>query len=318
MNKERLNQAVNYETLLLASNGKDKFINALFSSHLDELSTFDLMDFSKFSRMLSISKEKLSNTYFKVRTAFEKLPSNYQIISSEDSEWPKQIDNFPYCPKFLYYIGDISLISRKIVSIIGTKSPNKDDKLLVRKTVDSFVKNEIIVASGLSLGIEGLASAESCTHFAPSIAVIGTSLENYYPKDHKKIQDYIASNGGLVITMIPPCSLPQSFKFNFLLRNRLLIGLSDAVLVINDCDSGGAVKMAEVSLQYNRKVFFYSSLLKNTKLMWPSRLKMFDNVYSVQYPGNLINRLIKNKKTDKKINKAKKEKSKKTVQLSLF
>lgn len=318
MKEERINQAINYETLLLASNKNVELVGLIYNDNIVELSIKSLMNFSKFAKLLSISTDKLSNSYFKVIDSFSRLPNHYEIISSDDSEWPVQINKFPYCPKFLYYKGDISLLSKMVVSVIGTKAPTEEDKVLVKKTVEAFVKNEIIVASGLTLGIEGLASAESCTHFAPTIAVIGTSLERYYPEGHEKMQDFISTEGGLVITMIPPCSSPQSFKFNFLLRNRLLSALSKAIVIIDDVDRGGAVKMAEAAIENNREVFFYSSLLKRDDLNWPRHFKDMDCVSAVRFPGNLVNKLLKNSKKEKIISKVKKEKFDKSVQLSLF
>jgi DNA processing protein len=318
MNVERINQAINYETLLLASNDNVELVDKIYNENIVELSYTALMNFSKFAGLLSIKTDRLSNYYFRVSNSFSRLPVGYNIISPVDSEWPSQIEKFPYCPKFLYYMGDIDLLNKTIVSIIGTKAPTDEDKILVNKTVDSFVKNGIIVASGLSLGIEGLASAASCTNFAPTIAVIGTSLERHYPEGHEKMQDFIATEGGLVITMIPPCAPSSTFKFNFLIRNRLLSALSSALVIIDDRDRGGSIKMAEAALENNRKVFFYTSLLKRDDLKWPAILKSMDNVSAVRFPGNLVNILLKKKNIPKKILKDKKEKLDKPVQLPLF
>ncbi len=318
MSDERINQAINYETLLLASHRDAALVDIIYNDNKVELSCTSLMNFAKFAELLSIKTDRLSNCYFRVSNSFSRLPTGYSIISSDDPEWPVKIENFPYCPKFLYYLGDIDLLKGTIVSIVGTKAPTDEDKVIAKKTVESFIKNKIIVASGLTLGIEGIASAASCTHFAPTIAVIGTSLEKHYPEGHAKMQDFIANEGGLVLTMIPPCAPPSSFKFNFLLRNRLLSAISTAIVIIDDRDKGGSIKMAEASLENNRRVFFYSSLMKREDLNWPSRMKDMVNVSVVRYPGNLVNKLINKKKKPKKTSKAKKEKLNKSVQLSLF
>jgi DNA processing protein len=318
MNDKRINQAVNFETLLLASKENIELVNELYTENKDELSSSSLINFSKFSKLLSVSSDKLSNIYFKVSDSFSRLPDGYEIISADDSQWPTQLEDLEYCPKFLYYKGNIDLLNKTVVSIVGTKSPTDGDKIIVEQTVETFVKNEIIVASGLTLGVEGLASAVSCTHFAPTIAVLGTSLETYYPEGHKKMQDYIANEGGLIITMTPPCAPPQNFKFNFLLRNRLLSALSDAIVIIDDIDRGGSIKMAEAALENKKKVFFYSALLKRNNLSWPKRLKEMTNVFTVRYPGNLVNILLENKNKSKSSPKEKKEKIEKGIQLTLF
>lgn len=296
MNEKYFNQAINWETLLLASFNNKELVHSIWANNLSELSFPLLVDFSHYSALLTIRTNELSKIYFKVRESFEGLPENTIIIDQEDERWPSNINDFPYCPKFIYCLGDIDLLKKNIVVIVGTKSPSDEDKTLVIKSVEALVKNEVVVATGLSLGIEGLASAEVIKHFVPTIAVIGTSLDGYYPTNHEKLQDFIAEQGGLVVTMTPPSTPQQNFKFNFLLRNRLLIALSHALLIIDDRDSGGSVKMAEVALLNKRKVYFYSSLLKQSELNWPLIMKDRINVKVVRYPGNLIRDLLGVKK----------------------
>ncbi|MBK5200434.1 MAG: DNA-processing protein DprA [Spirochaetaceae bacterium] len=296
MNEKYFNQAINWETLLLASFNNKELVHSIWANNLSELSFPLLVDFSHYSALLTIRTNELSKIYFKVRESFEGLPENTIIIDQEDERWPSNINDFPYCPKFIYCLGDIDLLKKNIVVIVGTKSPSDEDKTLVIKSVEALVKNEVVVATGLSLGIEGLSSAEVIKHFVPTIAVIGTSLDGYYPTNHEKLQDFIAEQGGLVVTMTPPSTPQQNFKFNFLLRNRLLIALSHALLIIDDRDSGGSVKMAEVALLNKRKVYFYSSLLKQSELNWPLIMKDRINVKVVRYPGNLIRDLLGVKK----------------------
>jgi len=314
MNDKYFNQAINWETLLLASSNNKDLVESIWQNNQAYFATPMLINFSHFATLLSIKTYELSKIYYKVRESFESLPDETIILSENDERWPSRINNFPYCPKFIYCLGDIELLKKKIIIIAGTKSPTPEDKLSVTKSVEAFVKNEIVIATGLSLGIEGLASAESIKHFAPTIAVIGTSLNEYYPINHEKLQSFIAEQGGVVVTMTPPSSAPQNFKFNFLLRNRLLIALSNALLIIDERDRGASVKMAEVALMNSRKVYFYSSLLKQKDLNWPLIMRDRVNVKVVRYPGNLVRDLL-GVKTSKSI-KAKKEI--KSKQLSLF
>jgi len=318
MNNERLNQAINYETLLLASNYNNALVDKIYNDNKNDLVAPLLTNFSKFAEFLDINSENLCKFYFKVRDKFSMLPKKSNIICSDDDTWPKRIDEFPYCPKFLYYMGDIDLLDKKIVSIVGTKAPSDEDKTLVTKTVEALIKKGIVVSTGLSLGIGGQASAESVKHFAPTIAVIGTGLNQYYPTDHKKLQTFIATEGGLVITMVSPASPSQNFKFNFLLRNRLLSALSNAILIIDERDNGGAIKMTEVALENKRDVYFYSSLLKREDLKWPKEFNKIEGVHVVRYPGNLANKVIGYVPKKKDRSKTLKPSGTKDVQLSLF
>lgn len=312
MVEKRITEAINWETLLTATNNKKDLVQNIWNEYPQKVKQPLLMDFSFFADKIGMDTSELCNIFLKVRTCFSSLPENTIVLSAEDEAWPSKINSFPYCPKFLYCQGNIDLLKKKIAVIVGSKAFSDDGIVSLKKTVDALVKNEIIITTGLSLGIEGYASAESISHFAPTIAVIGTSLNHYYPEGHKKMQRFIAEQGGLVVTHCPPCD--QNFKWNFLLRNRLMSALSDAIVIIEERDNGNGVMLAEFAAENGKEVYFYASQSKKTELKWPKMLKSKDNVYAVRFPGNLINKILKIKKVKKESKKMENPNN----QLSLF
>ncbi len=130
---------------------------------------------------------------------------------------------------------------------------------------------------------------------------MGTSLDKYYPQGHEKIQKFIANEGGLVISHCPPCD--HNFKWNFLVRNRLMSAFSDAIVIIEERDNGGAIKNGRnFAIENKRKsLFLLIYLLKDDSISWPKKLKEKDFIYSVRFPGNLVNNILgKQKETKKK------------------
>jgi DNA processing protein len=311
MIKDNLIQAINWETLVIVCNSD--FNKACFIwDKYKHLFSFPISsDFSLWASNLSVSINKLFETYTKVCEDFKTLSNDTTILLYGDDNWPTRIDDSSFPTRILYCKGNLDLLNKQSVSIIGTKSPKKESGDKVDKVVKSLIKNEIIVISGLSFGIQGHAAVNSLSNFAPVIAVLATPLDKAYPKEHKKIQDYIEKEGGLVITRVAPNN--KNIKWNILLRNRLMTSLSCASIIIEERDRGGAIQIAEHSLEINRNVFFFSYLKKDSSITWP-KLLIEKGAKSIRFPSDLPKALNETETT--KI--AKKTNKEEVVQLKLF
>ncbi|MCY1151576.1 MAG: DNA-processing protein DprA [Sphaerochaetaceae bacterium] len=311
MIKDNLVQAINWETLVIVCNSD--FNKACFIwDKYKHLFSFPISsDFSLWASNLSVSINKLFEIYTKVCEDFKTLSNDTTILLYGDDNWPTRIDDSSFPTRILYCKGNLDLLNKQSVSIIGTKSPKKESVDKVDKVVKSLIKNEIIVISGLSFGIQGHAAVNSLSNFAPVIAVLATPLDKVYPKEHKKIQDYIEKEGGLVITRVAPNN--KNIKWNILLRNRLMTSLSCASIIIEERDRGGAIQIAEHSLEINRNVFFFSYLKKDSSITWP-KLLIEKGAKSIRFPSDLPKALNETEIT--KI--AKKTNKEEVVQLKLF
>ncbi len=284
MIKDNLIQAINWETLVVVCNSD--FNKACFIwDKYKHLFSFPISsDFSLWASNLSISINKLFEIYTKVCEDFKTLSNDATILLYGDDNWPTRIDDSSFPTRILYCKGNLDLLNKKSVAIIGTKSPQKESVDKVNKVVKSLIKNEILVISGLSFGIQGHAAVNSLSNFAPVVAVIATSFDQAYPKEHKKIQSYIESEGGLVITRVAPNN--NNIKWNILLRNRLMSSLATASLIIEERDRGGAIQIAEHCLENKRNVFFFSYLKKDTTITWPKML-IEKGAESIRFPSDL-------------------------------
>ena len=193
-----------------------------------------------------------------------------------------------YCPRFLYLRGDISLLSRPMVSVIGTRKPDLSGKKLCVETVEALGSKGLVIASGLALGIDGVAHMTALKMGFPTVCVIGTPINQYYPAEHQRLQDEIAAKG-LVVSRFAP-SLPTQ-KWYFLVRNRLMSSLSIASVIVEEKDGGGAISQAEYSLEQGHRVCFYQSTLDNSAILWPRKLSERDHVLVARTPVSLAKAL---------------------------
>ena len=284
MINEKLIQAINWETLIIVCNNDINAACKIWDKYKKFFSFPISSNFSLWSINLDISISKLFKIYTQVCEDFKFLPYKTVIVSEGDDNWPSQINNFKYSTRVLYCLGDVTLLKKNNVAIIGSKSPNEDTLEKLDKIIMSLIKNEILVSSGLSFGLQGHSAAKALEANSPVVAVIATSLDQFYPKSHKKIQDFIANKGGVVVTRVAPNNKNQ--KWNILLRNRLLSALSSAVMIMEERDGEGSIQVADYCLKNNRKVFFFSSLKKEKSITWPKDL-LEKGAKTLRYPGDL-------------------------------
>ncbi|MDD7200866.1 MAG: DNA-processing protein DprA [Sphaerochaetaceae bacterium] len=284
---DHVRRALFYTVLAEAKDGSETTVLPVFNEvagkHLKPET-----EFVECASKLSLSLKDLEPLIDSQYDSFANLDSSVRVISWEDPEWPSQTFGTAYCPRFLYLRGDISLLSRPMVSVIGTRTPDLSGKKLCIQTVEALGAKNLVVASGLALGIDGVAHMTALRMGFPTVCVIGTPITKYYPAEHQRLQDEIAAKG-LVVSRFAP-SLPTQ-KWYFLVRNRLMSSLSIASVIVEEKDGGGAISQAEYSLEQGRRVCFYQSTLDNSAILWPRKLSERNHVLVARTPISLAKAL---------------------------
>ncbi len=179
---------------------------------------------------------------------------NIKAVCAEDEEYPDALRNIPDHPVVLYYKGKLkSEYDEWSVAVIGTRKITNYGKQATMSVVGGLVKYNIPIVSGLALGIDGQAHKVCVENNARTIAVLGSGIDNVYPSTHYNLASRIADTGGCVISEFPPGT--PGYKSNFPYRNRIIAGLSKAVVVIEADVSSGSLITAKVALDYNKDVF---------------------------------------------------------------
>lgn len=162
-----------------------------------------------------------------VNKLIKNVKSNY--ICFGDEEYPEMLKEAYKPPFVLYYEGDISLLSesRNKLAVVGTRKPSEYGAIVTDKLVSELAKDFVII-SGLACGIDSLAHQACIRAKGKTIAVLGNGLNKYYIGDNVELLEEIKKNH-LVITEYPddvdPCPL------NFPIRNRIIVGLCNTVLI---------------------------------------------------------------------------------------
>lgn len=170
-----------------------------------------------------------------------------------DSDFPENLRVIKNPPKQLYLKGDISLLKTPIVSIVGSRSCSENGIRLANKFATELSLQNITIASGLAKGIDSAAHQATLEVNGKTIAVLGSGLDNVFPKENQKLYEEIIQKGGLVLSEYSPETEARSNYF--LQRNRIVSGIALGILVVEAAYRSGTSVTAKFAKSQNKKVF---------------------------------------------------------------
>jgi DNA processing protein len=175
-----------------------------------------------------------------------------QILYFEDPEYPQRIKELYDAPLILFKKGKADLNAHRIVAVVGTRHASDVGKKVTEELVQSAIKDEVMLVSGFARGID-IALHKACLKFdVPTLAVLAGGFRHIYPHENAMYVDQILATGAL-LTEYAPHIPPTSYHFP--IRNRIIAGLSDATVVVEAAEKGGALITADYALNYHRTVF---------------------------------------------------------------
>ncbi|MGL5949918.1 MAG: DNA-processing protein DprA [Cetobacterium sp.] len=175
------------------------------------------------------------------------------LIDLNDYRYPKNLKNISKPPLFLFYKGNIELLSKeRIISVIGTRRATKYGELGCQKIVKDLVDAEVVIVSGLALGIDSLAHSGTLKLNGKTVAVLGCGIDISYPRSNVKLRKEIEKKG-VVISEFPLGAEPTPEKFP--IRNRIIAGLSRGTIVVESSLKGGSLITANLAFDEGRDVF---------------------------------------------------------------
>jgi DNA processing protein len=171
-----------------------------------------------------------------------------------DSDYPERLKHAEDSPVMLYYKGTGSFNVPKVVSVVGTRRATEYGKKICKSLVEGLAPLNVLVVSGLAYGIDVCAHRAAIDMGLATVGVIGHGLDMLYPSSHRSVAEKMIKNGGLLTDFT---SESQFIPENFPKRNRIVAGLSDAVIVVEAAKQGGALITADIANSYNRDVFAF-------------------------------------------------------------
>jgi DNA processing protein len=177
---------------------------------------------------------------------------NIDVLHFQDEKYPERLKHCIDGPVLLFTSGNINLSNRKIISIVGTRQITSYGTEFCRKFIEDLAPLDPIIVSGFAYGVDIVAHQLAMDHNLQTIGVVAHGLNQIYPKPHKKYVAKMEQNGGFMTEF---WSTTNPDKENFVRRNRIVAGMTEATIVIESADRGGSLITANMANDYNRDVF---------------------------------------------------------------
>jgi DNA processing protein len=179
---------------------------------------------------------------------------NFEIKILNKDRIPEMLREIPDCPEKLYIQGKLPNPETKLLCVVGSRKYNQYGKDACEKIISGLRGYDITIVSGLALGIDGIAHRSALDAGLKTIAVPGSGLDDsvLYPSTHKNLAKKILENGGALISEFEPKF--HATPYSFPQRNRIMAGMSHAVLVIEAEIKSGTLITSKFATEYNRDV----------------------------------------------------------------
>lgn len=176
-----------------------------------------------------------------------------QLITINDDTYPPKLLSIHNPPPKLYVEGNEKLLNTISVAIVGSRKFTTYGEKYTNEFASVLSANNICIVSGLALGIDSIAHQNSMRNIGKTIAVIGSGFNNIYPSENADLVKQILENDGCIISEYSP-DMPVDMS-NFPKRNRIIVGLSNGVLVVEAAQRSGSTLTGNLALKENKKVF---------------------------------------------------------------
>lgn len=176
-------------------------------------------------------------------------------IYINSGDYPERLRNIYDPPKKLYVLGNFKILKEKAIAIVGSRKATEYGKKVAFQISQELTKENINIVSGLAIGIDAYAhlGAISIQNQASTIAVLGSGIDEMYPKENTELARKIIQTGGCIVSEYPLGTKPN--KINFPQRNRIISGLSDGVVVVEASEKSGSLITAEFGIEQGKEIF---------------------------------------------------------------
>ena len=219
---------------------------------------------TNFDEFLILVKDILSNNEINELkmgydlTKFNNYVSNLEscniiVVTVFSKNYPSLLKEIDSPPLVLYAKGDIKLLNSTCVAVVGSRRSSRYGKDVTEKFAEAISKAGVTIVSGLADGIDTFAHTATVNAKGKTIAVLGSGLNQIYPATNTNLANKIVESGGLLISEHKPNEKPQTYYFP--IRNRIIAGLSKAVLITEATEKSGSMHTKNYALEYGREVF---------------------------------------------------------------
>ncbi|WP_144509270.1 DNA-processing protein DprA [Bacillus sp. FJAT-22090] len=222
-------------------------------SQLEKISPSTLAKLCRISLERAINLQQMYKKYLEIPLLCIYEKHTITPILYTNPNYPSNLLNLYDPPAVLYTKGDINLLQNdKKIAIIGSRKATDYSKRCISKILPPLIEQGIVIVSGLAKGADTLAHEITMKYGGKTIAVLGSGFFHLYPKQNVDLAEEIAKNH-LLITEYPPYMTPK--KWNFPMRNRIISGLSNGVVITEAEEKSGTVSTMEHALENGKEIF---------------------------------------------------------------
>ena len=256
MNNETLYTIALTQIPLIGNITASKLIDACGSAEaVFEESAKKIPKIERLSTAVTSSIASAKNTA--METAYREMKfiedNNIKVFLKSDDMYPKRLLSCIDAPVVLYGKGNLNLNPKYSVSIVGTRRLTEYGNQVTKKIIEELTSYEgMQIISGLASGIDTVAHQSCIQHSLPTVAVLGHGLKILYPPSNRQLAEKMLQNGGIITEFLYDTPIDPH---NFPKRNRIIAGMSDAIVVTEAHEKGGALITANIGSSYNRDVF---------------------------------------------------------------
>lgn len=182
--------------------------------------------------------------------------NNIKTLCLADNDYPQRLKNCADAPLVLFFKGNTDLNRARVINVVGTRHCTAYGQDVIRKFVTELKKlsPEVLVVSGLAYGVDINAHRQALANDLDTVAVLAHGLDNLYPARHKQTADEMIKHGGLLTEFL---TNTNADKLNFVRRNRIVAGMSDACVLVESAAHGGGLITTAIARDYSREVFAF-------------------------------------------------------------
>ena len=182
--------------------------------------------------------------------------NNIKMLCLADNDYPQRLKNCADAPLVLFFKGNTDLNRARVINVVGTRHCTAYGQDVIRKFVTELKKlsPEVLIVSGLAYGVDINAHRQALANDLDTVAVLAHGLDNLYPARHKQTADEMIKHGGLLTEFL---TNTNADKLNFVRRNRIVAGMSDACVLVESAAHGGGLITTAIARDYSREVFAF-------------------------------------------------------------
>lgn len=208
------------------------------------------------------------------------------ITTYFDYDYPRLLAEIESPPLVLYYKGNIDILSKRCISIVGTRHATEKGKYHARSFAREMASEGWTVVSGMAMGIDSSAHRGALS-MGDTCAVLGCGVDVVYPRENKELYNKICENG-VIISEFMPGQRPE--RWHFPVRNRIMSGISQAVLLIEAPEKSGAINTVNHALEQGRDVYVLNESVNEPEFSG-NRMLINEGAIPVTNPYDIINNL---------------------------